>query len=267
MGWKLAEEVQRYAPASLTWRELYVLVVLAHDARDGTRKILGGIEGRPDIIKRIRASPRQRAEVIASLIAKGALTRIERGRRGTHAVFEIPRFTQGAETTHPNGNSMRKQLQQHAETAATACGNSGVRVRERRAPSRHPVSPGDVPSRPRERRPVAAADVIEAVREEMKNVTGREITKEEAHGIGKYLLDGREVKNAAAYCRQAIRNETNPVERFLPHNPPPPLSKPPNEPADPAFVRTTAGEVRQQLQQRQPDPAYAEVETAAEQET
>jgi hypothetical protein len=267
MGWELAEEVQRHAPASLTYRELYVLTVLAQDARTSTRTLLGGIENRPDIIKRLRTGKRERAAVIASLIRKGALVRVQQGRRGTHAVFRIPPFTKGAATAHPNdGNRVREQRHEGAGTAAIECGNTDVRVRVSRTPSRHPVSPGDIPSGARSPRPGAAADPIEIIKEEIERATGRQITSGEAESIRKFIIGGRPVKHQALYCRRTIQAEPNPAQRFLPHSQPLPPPQPNGNPADPEHVAAVTDSLRQQLRQRQPAPAPA-TPTAPEQET
>lgn len=95
MGIRLVMEAATHAPASLTWRERYVLTVLAASAMDATRECPAGIEDRAEITDRMRLSRTQRYTVISALIGKGALLRLERGRNGARAVYAIETFTAG----------------------------------------------------------------------------------------------------------------------------------------------------------------------------
>jgi hypothetical protein len=93
MGWRLAEHCQDYAPANLTWRELYVLCVLADAAYENgshERECRAGIEKHPDILRRIRCSRTQRFEILAALVEKGALKQVQRGQKHRAAVYKIP---------------------------------------------------------------------------------------------------------------------------------------------------------------------------------
>lgn len=62
----------------------------------------------------------------------------------------------------------------------------------------------------------ASPDVIEAIMSQIHETTGRHITEEWAERVAGMLLTGRSTASPAAYVRQAIRNEPNPRQRFLP---------------------------------------------------
>jgi len=93
MGWQLVAHCQAHAPASLTWRELYVLCVLADaafESGDQERECQEGIEQRADIIERLRCSRTQRFMVIAALI------QVHRGQKYVKAIYAIPDFQRPA---------------------------------------------------------------------------------------------------------------------------------------------------------------------------
>jgi hypothetical protein len=92
VGIQLVKDAATRAPDSLTWRERYALMVLAASAMDATRECLPGIEDNPDITERLRLGRSERYAVISSLVAKGALMRLERGRNGVKAVYAIAPF-------------------------------------------------------------------------------------------------------------------------------------------------------------------------------
>jgi hypothetical protein len=100
MGWQLVREAEDQAPASLTWRERYALLVLANAAMDSTRECPHGMEDNPDIVRRLRLGRSERYSVIAALCDKGALIQVERGRNGVRAVYAIAPF---AALAHLNG--------------------------------------------------------------------------------------------------------------------------------------------------------------------
>jgi hypothetical protein len=92
MGIRLVMEAAGRAPAELTWRERYVLLVLAASAIDDSRECPAGIEDKPEIVTRLRLSRTQRYAVIAALCDKGVLLRMERGRNGVKASYAIAPF-------------------------------------------------------------------------------------------------------------------------------------------------------------------------------
>jgi len=95
MGWRLAEECQKYAPDNLTFREMYVLCILAGKAFDSgkeARKCPKGVEKQPDIIKRMRCGRSERFATLAALVDKGALLRFGWGGRDHISTYEIPEF-------------------------------------------------------------------------------------------------------------------------------------------------------------------------------
>lgn len=91
MGIRLVVEVFDHAP-KLTDRELRVLTLFAESARDETRLCFPGLEDDGPFVARMRLSRTQRYAVVKSLVDKGALLRISRGRQGARAVFAIPHF-------------------------------------------------------------------------------------------------------------------------------------------------------------------------------
>ena len=190
MGIRLMVEVFDAAPQTLTYRELYVLLVLAENARDDTRQCWPGVEDNPDIIRRLRMRRSQRYDAIKALVAKGALVRVRRGQKHGRAVYGIPRFTaQGPETPdaeqdvsvpetgtpsesqRPANPDPEKDVSvrenrtlngsQRPGFRVSASGFSGLSVRETRTPS--PQSPQDPSSSPRARvaRTLGAAGVTE----------------------------------------------------------------------------------------------------------
>lgn len=64
---------------------------------------------------------------------------------------------------------------------------------------------------------------IRAVIETLHETTGRHVTTAHAALVVKQILNGRVVRNGAAYLTKAIRNESNP-QRLLPTPSPPPYS-------------------------------------------
>jgi hypothetical protein len=102
MGIRLVmESASRHAPEGLTWRERYSLIVLAASAIDATRELPPGIEDNPEIIARLRLGRSERYAVFASLVTKGALERLERGRNGVKAVYAIAAFDSATEAARP----------------------------------------------------------------------------------------------------------------------------------------------------------------------
>jgi hypothetical protein len=240
MGWQLAEEVQRDAPPSLTFRERYVLTVYAHSANDQTRELRGSIE-RPDISDRLHMPSRsERYAVRAALIRKGALERLQQGRHGNCATFRIPVMAQGPGFPDPDTDTkVREQQQQVPDSARIGSGNSSSTVR----------LPDDVPSRAPVHQAATAADPIDAIMQEIERRTGRRITREQAAGIKEDIIGGRQVRRPSRYLRRAIQNEPDPARRFLPHSQLPPPPPPNDDPADPAHVAAITDQLRQQLQQ------------------
>jgi hypothetical protein len=98
MGIRLVmESTSRHTPEELTWRERYVLVVLASSAIDATRELPPGIETSPELAARLKLSRTQLYLVLSALVEKGALVHLERGRNGVKAVYAIAPFTPGSE--------------------------------------------------------------------------------------------------------------------------------------------------------------------------
>jgi len=108
MGIRLVMDAADHGPASsLTWRERCVLLILSASAMDATRELPPGIEERPDLIRRLGMGRSQRYDVFASLVAKGALERVERGRNGVKAVYAIAPFAVDPEAGRPGDPDAR----------------------------------------------------------------------------------------------------------------------------------------------------------------
>lgn len=93
MGVRLIVEVLDFAPANLTPRERWFLIVLAEGARDHTRVCWPGVEDDEIFIRRTRiASRSQRYSALKALIQKGALENVVRGQKGVRAGYRIPKL-------------------------------------------------------------------------------------------------------------------------------------------------------------------------------
>ena len=101
MGIRLIREAADHALAGLTWRERCALLILAFSAMDDTRQLPEGIEDKPEIIRRLDLGRSERYAVFASLVAKGALVRVERGRNGVKATYAIAPFVDIAGLERP----------------------------------------------------------------------------------------------------------------------------------------------------------------------
>lgn len=89
MGVRLIVEVLDFAPANLTPRERWALVVMAEGARDTTRVCWPGVENDERFIRRCRLSRSQRYAVIKALIEKGVLENVRRGQKHVRASYRI----------------------------------------------------------------------------------------------------------------------------------------------------------------------------------
>lgn len=164
MGIRLMVEVLDHAPATLTPRERYALVVLAEDARDETRLCSKGVESNEKVMRRFRVGRSERAAILKALIDKGALERVKRGQKYQHAEFRIPPLAPAQDLEIPDAEQDAAPPQDPETPDAEAVGDaaqdpgfpdpgisqrpgfplsgsgfSGLRVRETRTPS--PQSP------------------------------------------------------------------------------------------------------------------------------
>lgn len=89
MAISLITEVMDWAPKTLTHREHKVLMVLAEDARAGSRVIWQSLES-PQMRRRARLSRTQLYTVIGALVAKGCLEPLTPGGGGHVAKYRIP---------------------------------------------------------------------------------------------------------------------------------------------------------------------------------
>ncbi|MEV0152063.1 MULTISPECIES: hypothetical protein [unclassified Nonomuraea] len=100
MSIQLIVEVLDHAPATLTYRELFLLIVFAEQARDATRECWPGVEDDPRFLRRARLSRSQRYATINSLISKGVLERVTGGRKYRRAAFRIQEMAPPDASTH-----------------------------------------------------------------------------------------------------------------------------------------------------------------------
>lgn len=121
-----------------------------------------------------------------------------------------------------------------ATLGATVGPRAGMRVRVRDAgaggTSVVPASAENQSSDRNARADGNSDDLTDLIIQEIRKATGADVTPEHAARVREYLLGSRTVSDAAAYIRQAIRNEPNPRGRFLPAVPGP-ASRTPGEAA------------------------------------
>jgi hypothetical protein len=252
VGYKLAEDAERYAPDSLTFRERYLLSVLAHAARDDdeARTCPLGFANDPDIRQRCRLGRRCFYDVLRALVKKGALIHVKRGHKGATAIYRIARFNQSALNVHPNDlDSVREIRSEGAGSPAIGCEFDGYRVRE---------SPTPIQSSGYQN-----PDLIALVKDEIKTAIGADITDELAGRIMSDLITAsrQPVKIPAAYLKKAIRGERDPRSRWLPRATqaqPPPFERSEDKGIDPdriGNILSANPRIREMRQMRQSDGA------------
>ena len=96
MGIKLMVEVMDHAPKSLTWREHSIMLVLAENFNDGTRRGWPQYDGASEESARFRARTRcsrgQFYDVLGDLVKKKLIKIEVRGQKGRCAVYSMPRL-------------------------------------------------------------------------------------------------------------------------------------------------------------------------------
>lgn len=229
MGIRLIAEVLDGAPETLTWRELYVLVVLAENARDGTRQCWPGVEDNPDVIRRLRLSRTQRYKVIGSLIDKGALVRVKRGQKGVRAVYAIPPLAaQRPENRDPDETLSVPETGTLNESQRPGSVHSGSRfgtfsVPETGTPSPH--TPQTTHPRARARETSRTGDAgdgggqgqaIRLVVRLLEELGGSRVSDAYAAQVVRSIGPGK--RDTLAYIEKCIRNDP---ARFMPTPQPP----------------------------------------------
>ncbi|MFL1444035.1 hypothetical protein [Nocardiopsis protaetiae] len=146
MGVRLIVEALDHAPAALTPRERYVLVVLAETARDATRVCVPGIEDDPTFIRRSRLTSRtQRYAVLKALVDKGAIESVRRGQKHVRASYRLAAMAPpGADLPAPQGPENRDAEPDSQGPGFRDSGSRfpGLRVPKSGTPSPHtPQSP------------------------------------------------------------------------------------------------------------------------------
>lgn len=106
VGVRLFVQVMDHAPESLTWRERWVLAVLAENANDGTRETWVGYEGDDPKSRLFRARTRcsrsQYYATLKALIEKKAIEPTRRGQKGVTAHYRVlPMTVQDLENRDP----------------------------------------------------------------------------------------------------------------------------------------------------------------------
>lgn len=240
MGVRLIVEALDHAPDTLTYRERYVLVVLAENARDSTRMCWPGIEDDERVIRRLRLSRTQRYRVLASLVDKGALMRVRRGQKNVRAVYSIPRFTpqcpetpdaeavdstsQRPENRDPDENLSVPKTGTLSESQRPGSGSSASRFRALSVPKSgtpSPQSPQSPHPRARETsKPGDASDdeekIIDRIIQVLGEVGGVRVDRAHAARVAQQIGTGR--TNPLAYVEKCIRNDP---ARFTPTPQPP----------------------------------------------
>ncbi|GGQ23504.1 hypothetical protein [Streptosporangium pseudovulgare] len=203
MGIRLIVEVMDHAPATLTPRERYALLVLAEDARDETRLCSKGVESNEKVMQRFRAGRSERAAILKALIDKGAIERTKRGQKHQHAEFRILPLTPAQGPGNPDPERGREGAQQPGNPAAepvdknsqgpgsalSGSGFSGLRVRETRTPS--PQSPQDPSS-------------LSSTERRIMSAVGA--TAEETREIIRIITTENQPRNLTAYATRLAEN-------------------------------------------------------------
>ena len=158
-------EVLDYAPTTLTHREKLLLVVLAEDARDATRRTWNSIED-AKILRRAKVSRSQLYEIVKSLIAKDVLKKEQAGQKnGTAKYVLLPLGPQCPEIpdTEPDqcpetpDTETTSQSPENRDTDGSQCPeNRDVSVPESGTPTPHPLSSLSPQSDSAPRKPPAA---------------------------------------------------------------------------------------------------------------
>lgn len=209
MGWRIAEEMQRHAPADLTWRERYVLDVLANLANEHTRVCRAGVDDDDgDAAVRMRLPRRKRYEVLSALTSKGIIVQLQRGQKFRQAQYLIVPLapvgneTQGAGNRHPD-----------VETQGADSGSSGcLKPVSQGAYNRHP-SQGLKDSISRD----PDSKILAAVATTLREKTSKTITDQWAAKVVRQLTDQYGTNHQPAYFARII--ESRPDD-FLPKSQP-----------------------------------------------
>jgi hypothetical protein len=171
MGWQASAHVMDHAPDGLTYREYAALLVLANAAWDTGKRAgqIPGVEGNKELIRRLRLPSRSRRfAVLQSLVAKGALEHVERGRHGTGATYAIagyePRRVRETGTLHSVEGSRFSTRRVPVFDAKGPRNRDPLQTRSTR-PKDRPLSPRSLHERLSE---VAGSEITEREFEEFK---------------------------------------------------------------------------------------------------
>jgi hypothetical protein len=197
MGWRLARAVLDHCP-DVTYREFRLLVALAFDARESTRRAMPGHE---HLALLCNCGIRSVGRAMTGLTGRGLVKVVSAPAPGRRAVYEI---LPGAVGNSPN-------VGQHADLRTQDAARQ--RKSNRRRTPDTSLSPPSVKSF--SHRSGARPALIRLVTDEIERATGRTIGPRWAERTITNLLNGSTPDHPAAYLRAAIRRERDPKTRFL----------------------------------------------------
>jgi hypothetical protein len=124
MGYHLVAEVLDHCP-DLPYRQFRVLVALALDARDSTRRAMPGME--QITLQASCRSMRTAEHAVAMLRRRGLIKTVSPAAPGKRAVYEIPRS--------PRGNARNMRLRVNARNMRLRANRSGTPATSERTPA------------------------------------------------------------------------------------------------------------------------------------
>lgn len=221
MGIELYVEVLKQGPRDVKGSELVVLLVLAEDARDATRRTWLGME---ELAYRSRCGESTVRGHLAKLEERKVIKRLEAPQRqpgatpvvayrGHRTVYEILPMTEMSDTEAPG--SQRLPGSERRQDPAERRQDPSERRQDPsgKAPGSWPPSP-HAPQVPSSHG--IGEDVIAAVQAVLRDRTGREVGPTWARMVATQLLAHRSgISSPARYVRAVIEREVD-VSRFLP---------------------------------------------------
>jgi hypothetical protein len=225
----LIVEVLDTAPAELTSAERVLLLVLAEQARDGTRQCYPGMRL---LARRSGLSARRVRQVLAQFAERGYELRVATGtdrngeptfaHKGRATVYRIPWFGQRRQSASPlKGAEVRHLWETKGEGSGTQRGKRSAAKGEEDFPPPVKNPQGTVKDPASARVDDEIATVIKAIQDR----TGKKIDSDHAKLVIKQLVGERNgVRDRRAYLVGAIHKDADP-HRFLPTPGPPPFRR------------------------------------------
>lgn len=225
VGIRLIVEVLDHAPAELTPPERLLLVALAEEARDDTRRCWPGME---TLTRRMGLSARRVRQVLAELAQRGYEVRVPSGvdkhgmpvfaSKGHRTVYGVPPFRQrGQSTAALKGADVRRLCDPKAAGSGTQRRQDPVAKAAEYCPPL-PQEPSKKPSNPRDRRTTADLNTIRAA---LTKVGSKRTDDDWCRQVVKHAQQNGTARNdLTAFVVACIEN--NPVEYVPgPNNAPP----------------------------------------------